>query len=322
MTQVVRESATISSIHLADPDGERLPPARPGQYLSVRVPVGPHGAVRSYSVSSTDAYRISVKHEPHGQVSGYIHVTVRAGDTLEVAAPRGDFVLGEDNRPVVLVSAGVGITPVLAMLHRLAAQRSEREIWWLHTIRRPQEQAFAGETQDLLASLPHVHARTYYSAESRLSAARLAELKLPADAVAYVCGPTGFMTDMAEGLRAAGLDRVYSETFGTLAPITPGIRDKNTKQPHQPAGKLGRGPEITFARSGISAAFTEGSILEFAESCDVPARWACRSGVCRTCETPLLSGEVNYSPAPLENPTPGTVLLCCARPRTDVVLDM
>ena len=271
------------------------------------------------------AYRISVKREPQGVVSGYVHAALRSGADIEAAAPRGDFVLDDRDAPVVLVSAGIGITPVLAMLHELAESGSAREVWWLHADRRPDDEPFATETRALLARLPRVHARSFHSAgpSGRLTADRIAELGLPADAGAYVCGPATFMTDMAAALRAAGLVSVHSETFGTLAASRPGIVDRARRAPHVPDGPAGDGPIVTFTRSGVSAPFDDrGSLLEFAEACDVPARWQCRSGVCRTCETPLLAGEVDYAPAPLEAPAPGTVLLCCARPRTELVVDM
>jgi ferredoxin-NADP reductase/MOSC domain-containing protein YiiM len=328
VTRVVRETADVSSVHLASADGAGLPRARPGQYLSVRLPAQHGGAVRSYSISSapgTGTYRISVKRD--GLVSGYLNDSVRPGAVLEVAAPRGAFVLDDAPAPVVLVSAGIGLTPVLAMLHQLAAHPGTREVWWLHAARRREDQAFATETAQLLARLPHVHAHVYHSAvHGRLTGERLAELGLPTDAVAYVCGPSGFLADTTAGLIGAGLDpaRIRTETFGVLAAINPGVVEVGSRAPHPPAGAPGTGPAVTFARSGITAAFDEAavSILEFAEACDVPARWQCRAGVCRTCETPLLAGEVDYAPAPLGEPAPGTVLVCCARPRGEIVLDM
>jgi ferredoxin-NADP reductase/MOSC domain-containing protein YiiM len=340
VTDVVRETSQVSSFVLAAPDHARLPQADPGQYLTLRLPGERGDLVRSYSLSSAPAdgrFRISVKREPGGIASGYLHDNLRPGTTVEVAAPRGQFVLDHGTAPVLLASAGIGITPVLAMLHRLAAERSERCVWWLHATRRPDEQAFAAETENLLATLPHVNIRTYYSAENgtrpggnavpgRLTAARLAELDLPEDAVAYICGPTGFMTDVAAGLVAAGLDpnKVHTETFGALPAINPGVVQRADLVPRVPVGPPGTGPTVVFARSGITAPFdtSEASILEFAEACHIPARWQCRSGVCRTCQTPVLAGEVDYAPAPLTDPSPGTALICCARPHTDIVLDM
>ncbi|HYQ70228.1 MOSC and FAD-binding oxidoreductase domain-containing protein [Actinophytocola sp.] len=317
VTRVVPETETVSSIYLSAPDGSPLPAASAGQYLTFRLP----GAVRSYSLSSVPdgGYRVSVKRE--GAASAYL-TGVRPGAILEVAAPRGDFVLTDGTEPVVLVSAGIGVTPVLAMLHQLAAQGSDREIWWLHGAREPREHAMAAEAHALLASLPHAREHVFYSATTgRLDEAVLTALAVPADASAYVCGPAAFMADMREALTARGLTRVHTELFGVLPSLNPGVTGVPARPPHQPA-EVGTGPLVTFARSGVSTPSGTGSLLELAEACDVPARWSCRTGVCHNCVTPLLSGEITYSPAPLEPPAEGQVLICCARPGTDVVLDM
>ncbi|GHH51392.1 MOSC domain-containing protein [Lentzea cavernae] len=302
---VVPESATVTSFHLA---GDDLPRALPGQYLTVRVP----GGVRSYSLSS-DLYRISVKRD--GVVSTWLHEHVEVGDTLEVAAPRGEFVLEAGDEPVVLLSAGVGITPVLAMLHALKG--TGREVWWLHTTRSA-DQAFAAEVQ----RLEPLHTLIHYSDNGRLTREHLKAL--PANASAYLCGPNAFMDDMREALIAQGLDpaRVHTELFGARSSINPGITGAAPVAPHQPAPQ-GTGPKITFARSGLTAAWRgDASILELAEACDVPTRWSCRTGVCHTCVTPVLSGTVRNEPEPLEPPTSGNALICCARPETDLVLDL
>jgi len=160
----------------------------------------------------------------------------------------------------------------------------------------------------------------------RLTAAELAALSLPATASAYICGPTGFMTDMQDALTAAGIDpaRIHTELFGALPSINPGLTGQTHKPPHQPDGPAGTGPLVTFARSGLSVRFGPawGSVLDLADACDVPTRWSCRTGVCHTCVTPLLSGDISYSPEPLEPPDDGQVLICCTQPRTDLVLDM
>lgn len=310
VTDIVAESSTIASVHLgAD---EPLPAPLPGQYLTIRAA----GAVRSYSLSS-DTYRISVKREPHGVVSGFLHTQLRRGAVLEVAAPRGDFVLAPGAGPVLLISAGVGVTPVLAMLHRLAAEHSSREVWWLHTTRDATTHAFAGEAHALLSSLRAAHEHVFYTTSRRLTGKALADLTLPPDATAYVCGPAGFMADM----RAALAPReVHTELFGARGAINPGVT-RTVREPHQPAAR-GTGPEVTFARSGLTVRDTGGTLLELAEACDVPTRWSCRTGVCHTCAIPVLAGEVAYVREPLERPAPGEALLCCARADTDVVVDL
>ncbi|WP_028938260.1 MOSC and FAD-binding oxidoreductase domain-containing protein [Pseudonocardia spinosispora] len=318
VTRVVAETETVTSVYLdAPPDG----PARAGQYLTLRVA----GGVRSYSLSGAPgAYRISVKREPHGTVSSYLSM-LRPGVVLDVAAPRGDFVLGDGTGPVLLLSAGIGVTPVLAMLHELAAAGSERDVWWIHGARGPREYALAEEAHALLAALPNAHEHVFWSGTTgRITADTLAALGVPADADAYLCGPAGFITDMRGALTALGVEQVHSELFGALPPINPGVADRTVRPPHQPAGPPGTGPLVTFARSGISTPFpADGrSVLELAEACDVPTRWSCRTGVCHLCVTPLLSGAVAYSPSPLEPPSDGQVLLCCSRPSGDLVLDM
>jgi ferredoxin-NADP reductase/MOSC domain-containing protein YiiM len=327
VTDVVAESASVSSIYLSAPDGTPLPAAVAGQYLTLRITdPGVRVPVRSYSLSSApggDGYRISVKHEPLGEVSGYLTKKLQKGAVIEVAAPRGDFVLDGSAGPVVLISAGIGLTPVLAMLHQLAG--SAREVWWIHSVRSPKEHALAVEADELLASIPHAHAHVFYtSTTGRLTKDKLLELGLPADASAYICGPASFMTDMREALVASGLapDRVHSELFGALPPTNPGIVGQVSRPPHQPEGPPATGPMVTFVRSGISSPFGGDNLLELAEACDIPARWSCRTGVCHTCVTPLLSGEVTYSPTPLEPAPDGQALICCARPTSDVVLDM
>ena len=213
------------------------------------------------------------------------------------------------------------------MLHQLAAARSMRDVWWIHGARDPREHPLAAEAHALLASLPHAPEHVFYSATAgRLSKDKLLALDVPAHASAYICGPASFMTDMRDALSAAGVDpaRIHTELFGALASINPGLTGQAARSPHQPTGPAGTGPMVTFARSGIATRFGAAghSLLELADACDVPTRWSCRSGVCHTCTTPLLSGAVSYAPDPLEPPADGEVLICCAQPSADVVLDM
>jgi ferredoxin len=117
---------------------------------------------------------------------------------------------------------------------------------------------------------------------------------------------------------------LHSEVFGPGASITPGIADAPARKPHPPAGLIGPGPRVSFARSGLTVTWDPKfqSLLEFAEACDVPVRWACRTGVCHTCESALISGAVSYRPEPLQAPAEGNALICCCQPRAEVVLDL
>lgn len=344
ITEITRESTSVVSLRLADLAGSDLPAALPGQFLTLRLHPG-HGRpplLRSYSMSGaagTGSYRISVKREPHGAASRFVHDRLHAGDRLEVAAPRGTFILQPDAAPVLLISAGVGATPVLAMLHALVSAGSSREVWWLHGARSKAEQAFAAESQSLLARLANGHRYVCFSkpgpgdalgrdydAAGHLTADVLAALNPPPGAEAYICGPAAFMTDISAALNRLGFDRsrIRTEIFGAGPSSTPGIAAAPASPPHQPAGPPGEGPEIAFARSGITARWSAGygSLLEFAEACDVPVRWSCRTGVCHTCETPLMSGAVRYSPEPVDEPGEGSALICCSTPSRPVVLDL
>ncbi|WP_410635506.1 MOSC domain-containing protein [Amycolatopsis sp. cmx-4-83] len=327
VTRVVPESSTVTSIHLAA--DSPLPRAEPGQYVTLRVPgAGDPAPVRSYSLSAAPSereYRISVKRD--GVVSSYLQTHLTPGAVLDVAGPRGDFVLTDDERPVVLVSAGIGVTPVLAMLHALAASGSPREVRWVHTARTAAEQAFAAEAHALLAGLRHGREHVFLTADTgRLSLSSLSTLDLPADADVYLCGPDAFMTAMRTAFVSLGFDasRVHSELFGGVPAINPGLVGVTRTPPHAPPGAPGSGPAVTFARSGLTVPWGEGypSLLEFAEACEVPTRWSCRTGVCHTCVTPVLSGSVSYDPDPLEPAAEGEALICCARPRENVVLDL
>jgi len=343
ITRLVEETSAVTSIYLAAEDGAPLPRPQAGQFLTLRVSAADDPApVRSYSLSAgpeTAGYRISVKRESHGLVSAYLHTQLRVGATIEVAAPRGDFHLAPGNNPVLLISAGIGVTPVLAMLHELAGGPSDRPVWWIHTARDAGRHVFAVEAHRLIESLAHGHEQVFYTApgaeidpgqatvtRGRLDPATLGGLGIPTDATAYLCGPAGFTVAIRDALVGLGLSRaeVHSELFGAHPAVNPGITDISRTPPHQPPGSIGDGPQITFARSGLSARWSKRypALLELAEACDVPTRWSCRTGVCHTCVTPLLSGAITYSPDPLERPAPGTALLCCSQPTGDLVVDL
>jgi ferredoxin-NADP reductase/MOSC domain-containing protein YiiM/ferredoxin len=342
-TAITRESDSVISIRLEDPTGAALPSARPGQYLTVRIHAGAdeRPLLRNYSLCGPPGagyYRIAVKREEHGTVSDYLHDTLAVGDRIEVAAPRGTFILEHGDGPVLLISAGIGATPVLAMLHELARERSDREIWWLHAARGAREHAFAGEVASLAGALPKVRIHIFYSRATpddaagdsvtlgRLDGSVLVELAPPTDAQAYLCGPASFMADLSAGLASAGIEaaHIHTEPFGPAPGLTPGIAVQPARPPHQPSGAPGSGPTVEFARSDLAVRWRDdyASLLELAEACDVPVRWSCRTGVCHNCETRVVAGELRYAPDPVEPPGAGDALICCSQPTGDVVLDL
>jgi ferredoxin-NADP reductase/MOSC domain-containing protein YiiM/ferredoxin len=344
VTAIHHETESVISIRLDDPGGAPVPAAGPGQYLTLRLRIEPEqrSVLRNYSLSGPPGagyYRVSVKREPDGAVSGHLHSRLAVGDELDVAAPRGTFILGATDAPVLLISAGIGATPVLAMLHALAEAHSDREIWWFHGARTGREHAFAVEARALLASLPNVRTYVCYSRPGsedregrdfdgvgRLTSSALAALEPPRDAEAYLCGPATFMEEICAGLAAIGVDasRIRTEPFGPAPGLTPGIAAAPARAPHPPVGQPGNGPTIEFARSDLAVPWSDdyASLLELAEACDVPVRWVCRTGVCHNCETTLIAGALDYDPDPVEPPAEGSALICCSRPRDDVVLDL
>jgi ferredoxin-NADP reductase/MOSC domain-containing protein YiiM len=337
ITDVVPESRSVTSFVLEPLDAERLPGYRPGQYLTVRVqPTGaPRGLLRSFSLSAApDAcrYRISVKREAGGVVSRYLHDEVQPGDRIDVGAPRGLFTLDTTrSRPIVLLSAGVGATPVLAMLASLGVDGGPREVWWVHGARSRAEHAFAEEARRHLAALPRARAHIRYSrpdetdelgrdydAEGHVTLEVLQELQVPRDADYYLCGPTAWMRELSAGLLSVGApdDGIHTEIFGS-EPLE-GVR----RAPHRPPGPAGTGPDVAFTTSALTVRWDPAfsSLLELAEACDIPVAWSCRTGVCHTCECELVEGDVDYRPEPLDPPENGRALVCCSRPTSDVAL--
>jgi ferredoxin-NADP reductase/MOSC domain-containing protein YiiM len=345
VSAIDRESADVLSLTMREAGGQSLPTALPGQYvvLRLRPSAGGPPLFRSYSLSgpiSTERWRISVKIEPNSAAGAHLREHVRVGDSLDVSAPRGSFLLQSAERPVMLLSAGIGATPVLAMLHALAAARSTRQVLWLHGARDGEHHPFASEVRGLMGALEHGRSYVCYSqpgphdaagadfdAAGRLSQSLFEKLDLPREAEVYLCGPNRFMTEMKEALASYGIApaRVHVEIFAGGESMTPGVVGASTRAPHRPKDDPDSGPLVSFGRSGIAAHWngsTYQSLLELAEACDVPVRWSCRAGVCHNCESGLLSGAVAYGPDPLDEPAAGNVLVCCSRPLGDVVIDL
>ncbi len=343
ITRIHKESDSVTSFTLAPNDSQPIPMANAGQFVVLRLKVDPQKAsvLRSYSLSdlpAADHFRISVKSEVNGIGSAFLCTRAREGDVLDVSAPRGTFLLRPGDGDVVLLSAGVGATPVLAMLHALAAEKSSRPVWWIHGARNRASHAFAEESRSLLKQLAGGRSYVLYSkpdpsdqlnvdfdAQGHVDAALLEKLRVPQNSGFYLCGPSSFLESMREGLRGWGVsaENVHMEVFGTLDAITPGVAQV-AHTPHLPAGAPGPGPSVAFARSGITVPWDPkfGSLLALAEACDVPVRWSCRTGVCHTCITGLIGGSVSYQPEPLEDPAPGNILVCCSSPDADVVIDL
>jgi MOSC domain-containing protein YiiM/ferredoxin-NADP reductase len=344
IVQITHECEDVRSFELAPVDAAPLTVPLPGQYIVLRLRPAADAStlLRSYSLSgrpSDAVYRISVKIEPNGAAGIYLNTCVHAGDVIDVSQPRGGFYLAPGEGPVVLLSAGIGVTPVLAILHALAASASARQVWWFHATRNGHTHVFDHEVRQLLDALVQGRSRVWFSrpdpgdreaidfdARGRPDVDAFGALGVPRDSDFYLCGPPAFITDLTKGLTAWGgaPAKIHSELFAGGPSLMPGIVGASARSPHQPDGPVGAGPLVSFARSGLAVRWRDSdqSLLELAEACDVPVRWSCRAGVCHNCESGLISGAVAYEPEPLDPPAAGNLLICCARPREDLVLDI
>jgi ferredoxin-NADP reductase/MOSC domain-containing protein YiiM/ferredoxin len=343
VASINKESDSVTSFILSPIDGQPLPVCQAGQFVVLRllIDAGKPPVLRSYSLSdlpAADHFRISVKNELNGIGSSFLCNRTQEGDVLDVSAPRGSFTLRPGQSSVVLLSAGVGATPVMSMLHSLAAEGSQREIWWIYGARNRVNHPFAEESRSLLKQLSHGRGYIVYSrpaaidqvgadfnAPGHIDTALIEKIGVSRDSDFYLCGPSSFLQNMRDGLQNWGVlaGNVHTEIFGSLEAITPGMAQV-VHTPHLPQGPPGSGPPVSFARSGITAAWDRkfGSLLELAEACDVPVRWSCRIGVCHTCMTGLIDGSITYNPEPLERPASGNVLVCCSQPNAGVTLDL
>ena len=371
----VRESDIITSFHLEPVDGAPLWPVRPGQYLTLRMPGEGRAALRTYSVSNhvgdTHHHRITVKREagrdgaPDGAGSSWLHDRVNVGDRIDIAAPRGTFHLDEESRrPVLLISGGVGLTPLVSMLHSLKG--SGRDVYFLHACEngavhalRDEVLACAGDTvrthfvyrtpSDADRSAGHFHA------EGIIDKALLQRHVPIDDYEVYLCGPAPFMAAMYQLLQKLGVpkERIAYEFFGKAAsldavaaapaptkaaskaaapiraltfltnPDAWSSEDTGAGAAARPAQQAAAG-DVTFRKSGTAAHWdgTAGSLLELAENAGLSPEFSCRAGICSSCKCTLVSGEVAYFEDPLNPPEAGQVLICCARPKGAVVLDI
>lgn len=329
VTRIVAESDTARSFHLQPADGGGVAPHRPGQYLPVALDTGGTRPLRrTYTLSDAPdgrSYRITVKREPGGTASAWMHDRIRQGDVIRAARPAGGFALDTDSRrPVLLLSAGIGATPMIAMLNHLLGgpegrrRAPHRRVWYVHAARHGGEHPFRGHLRGMAATHPeHLAVHVRYSAPrpqdvpgqdfeaaGRIDRDALRALLPLDDYDVYLCGPAGFMIDMRAALDGLGVrpERIRTEAFGPAGPTL------------DAAGVTAA--EVGFEASGVVAAWTPaaGSLLDLAEANGIDAPSSCRSGACGSCAARLVAGGVRYPRAPVAEAAPGFVLLCQAVP--------
>ena len=350
------ESETITSFYLAPEDGAPLSAFLPGQFLTLEldIPGEPRPVIRTYSLSDgphRERYRLSIKREPApadtpeapaGLSSTYFHDQVEAGTTLRVGAPRGKFTLDSDGeRAVVLLSAGVGLTPMISTLNAIVQGGAPRPVWFIHGTRSSREHAMGAHVRRLAEEHDNVHVHIRYSEpdpedvegrggrdyDSRgwVDMALLKQVLPFDDYDFFLCGPQPFMRTLYCGLLSLGMSesRIHYEFFGPGSMLTEEAKPAGAYGGRTAEAELTGGTQVTFARSGVTASWDPAcaSILDLAEHHGLSLPYSCRSGICHTCVCEVTEGDVEYLDEPQDEPDEGHVLICCSVPTTNLVLE-
>lgn len=349
----VKESEEITSFYLQPEDQGEIPNFQPGQFLTIQlnIPGQARPVIRTYSLSDyrqpCDYYRLSIKREPApagldvmpGIASNFMHDQIQEGSVIPAKPPSGRFFLDvQKSTPAVLISNGVGITPMISMAKAVAILNPSRPVWFLHGARDGRFHAFRDEVKAIAHpaadqgeqppnlylhfaySRPREEDRDHHHSVGYVDTVLVQSLMLQ-DAEYFLCGSPPFLAAIREGLQQAGVpeSRVFFEMF-TKASKTPSDRSAVASSP-EGMGSV----EIVFAQSNTTASWTgeADSLLEFAEANDLNPDYSCRVGVCGTCQCKLLEGEVEYQEPPTATVESGSVLICISKPKTArVVLDL
>ncbi len=349
VTQVERESEIISSFYLKPADGENIHCHTAGQFLPIEIqlPGSESSIYRTYTISNApnaEFYRLTIKKEPPikagmpaGLSSNYFHDQIELGSTIRALSPRGKFTLNETSlRPVVLISGGVGITPMISMLEQLAGDSTgcgcNRQVWFIHGARNSQQQAFNKQVRELEQDWPclNVHYRhsqpladdvagVDYDSRGHIDIELLKSLLSFDDYDFYLCGPQVFIESVYTGIKSLNVadERIHYEFFGPGAALHK-EKSNGFNKSVKPLGD--RKPvKVEFARSGIEAIWdsSKGTLLELAEAEGLQPVYSCRSGVCQTCSCKIISGDVDYAEPPMAEPQLGEALICCSIPQSE-----
>ncbi|NQV84664.1 MAG: 2Fe-2S iron-sulfur cluster binding domain-containing protein [Rhodospirillales bacterium] len=350
------ESQTVTSFYLRPEDGGPMAAYKPGQFLTfqLNIPGLDKQVVRSYTLSDSPGgledgklYRLSIKREPSprgmpdvppGASSNYFHDHVGVGSTLQVIAPTGDFFLADGDGPVVLLSGGVGLTPMISMLNHLVDQGAARPVWFVHGVQNGTEHAFGPHVRQLAETHASVRAHVVYvepgpgDVKGRdfddagfITIEMLERIGAGLGADYYLCGPPPFMQALYTALRDWGVDdtRIFYEFFGP-ATVLKGAPGDIPANPAPHGTQAASGIEVTFKWAEVTVPWdgTSDTLLELAEAHGVDADFSCRSGVCHTCACTLMEGEIEYINDDVFEPDEADqVLICSAIPKTNIVLD-
>lgn len=353
VTKVESESEVITSFYLEPKESSRIACHDAGQFLPVEIqPAGSTEPIRrTYTISNApngDYYRLSIKREPPanaglppGAASSYFHDHVKVGGTIRAMTPRGKFILdGSGTRPVVMLSAGVGLTPMISMLEQLVNNSNgcgcERQVWFIHGTTNARTHAFDRQVRKLATEYPclRVHIRYSHASEEDIEGRHYdstghVDIELVKSLLSfddyefYMCGPPPFMESLYEGLKDLNVsdERIHYEFFGPGATL---LREHPGETVGLATDLADRPPvQVQFAKSGSMATWdpSKGTLLDLAESEGLRPAYSCRSGICQTCSTKIVAGEVDYLESPMATPELGEALLCCSYPKTSAETD-
>jgi len=343
----VKESEEITSFYLKPEDNSEIPNFQPGQFLTIKldIPGQAKPVIRTYSLSDypepCEYYRLSIKREPAPQgldvlpgiASNFLHDRIHEGAVISAKPPKGNFVLDVNKSlPAVLISNGVGITPMLSMVKACSRLNPNRPIWFLHGARDGRFHAFRDEVLAIAQQNPNLHVHFCYSRPRQEDEghyhsvgyvdAALVKSLVQQEAEYFLCGSPPFMESIMAGLKESGVasSSVLFESFGKPMKATVEKQLPAVSRDEEVAAA-----EIIFAKSGKTLTWHEGegTILEFAEANNLDPAYSCRAGICGTCQCKIQAGEVTYQEPPTAEIDDGAVLICISKPKTArVVLDI
>ncbi|MBW4624791.1 MAG: 2Fe-2S iron-sulfur cluster binding domain-containing protein [Brasilonema octagenarum HA4186-MV1] len=343
----VKESEEITSFYLQPEDKSEIPNFQPGQFLTIKldIPGQNKPVIRTYSLSDYSEpckyYRLSIKREPTpkgldvppGVASNFMHDRIHEGSIIPAKPPNGKFVLDvKKSIPAVLISNGVGITPMMSMAKAAIRLNPNRPIWFVHGARDGRFHAFRDEVIQLAQQNPNLHIHFRYSRATPedeghyhslgyVDAALIKKL-IKQEAEYFLCGSPSFMQSIMQGLKESGVPdvEVFFESFGKPMKVA-----SENQPPAVTVGEEVQEAEIIFTNSGKTLNWKQGdgSILEFAEANNINPPFSCRAGICGTCMCRISAGEVAYQEEPTAAIDEGSVLICISQPGTSrVVLDI
>lgn len=334
--KIIKESSTIKSFFLKRTDNTIIEDYQPGQFITISIKPSnfKQDLIRNYTLSDTpgnDYFRITVKKENYGKASKYLHDNIKVGDTIEASKPLGDFSLTtRSEKPVVLLSGGVGITPMLSMLEYILKKEKSRGVFFLHSSHDKTVQPMFErlrkinmENENVFVSIFHTSPNPSeqqfldYDVKGIISKDYLKKTLPKRDMDYFLCGPTSFMEAMYAHLLSFKIpkDAIHYEFFGEGKPLgnIPTFSDSNTND-----------YKVNFTKSNKTVAWSDNStsILELAESVGIMPDNSCRMGTCSTCESTLIKGTTQYNPEPFMETASGKILICCSKPKTDIEIEL